>query len=91
MKKITYIILSILILSLFISCATFQSKDQEDQGEWKASKLFVQYPIMTDDGRAIKVWRHWQLEYNTKTNLLRPMMPSRQKEQIPPMQKETVK
>jgi len=88
MKKTTYIILSILILMLFTSCATFQPKDQ---GEWKASKLFVQYPIMTDDGRAIKVWRHWQLEYNTKTNLLRPMMPAQQKEQIPPMQKERVK
>jgi hypothetical protein len=74
MKKLITIALFALLLSglLFVSCTTMTTSKNESAEEWKPSVLYVQTPVKNKDGKV--QWNYWQLEYNTKTLLLRPMM-----------------
>lgn len=41
--------------------------------EWSPSRFYVNFPKFDENGKFIK-WEYWQLEYNKKTLLLRPLI-----------------
>jgi len=63
----------VFVALLFAGCVTTQ------QGEWKPSRLYVDTPVLSEDGKTVTEWKKWQLEYQEGTNLLRPMVVKEQK------------